>query len=234
MEENTNNGPFRNVAISTEIGESKALLHSRYTMSKDEGRVLLMCLEKMKRNGECDNGEYWFNVTDYCDIFKITRREAVKDIKAAINNLADRWVHITPGDDEVSMRWIGQKMQNVKEGRYGVVFWPEILPYLHNLSNQLSTPLTWLAAMSSENSQRILRWINEARCSGYTSVTLSLDEIRYGLDIREVKSYSVYNNMKRRIIQPAVDSINTYTSLTVTYTEIKSSRRVDSLHFEWD
>lgn len=61
-------------------------------------------------------------------------------------------------------------MKNVQEGRYGVVFWPETLPFLHNLSNQLSTPLPWLAAMSSENNQRILRWINEAICNGESSL----------------------------------------------------------------
>lgn len=231
--QNDNETQFRNPAISNVIGDSKALLRSRYTMSKDEGRVLLMCLEIMKHNGQFDNGEYWFSVTDYCDIFKISRREALKDIKQAIDNLADRWVHINAGEEEISMRWIGKKMKNVQEGRYGIVFWPEILPFLHNLSNQLSTPLPWLAAMSSENNQRILRWINEAMCNGKSSLKLTLDEIRYGLDIREVKSYLIYNNMKRRIIEPAVVNINYGTRLNLEFTEIKNSRKIESILFQW-
>jgi plasmid replication initiation protein len=233
MKTDDNNAPFRNPAILRVVGDSKTLLHSRYTMSKDEGRVLLMCLEIMKRNGQCDNGEYWFSVSDYCDIFKITRREALRDIKQAIDNLADRWVHINAGDEEVSMRWIGKKMKNAKEGRYGIVFWPEILPLIHDLSNQLSTPLPWLAAMSSENNRRILRWINEANCNGQSSLLLTLDDIRYGLDIREVKSYLIYNNMKRRIIEPAVENINYGTRLNLSYSEIKNSRKIESIRFEW-
>jgi plasmid replication initiation protein len=224
---------YRNPLISHEIGDSKALLHSRYTMSKDEGRVLLMCLERMKRDGENAHGEYWFSASDYCDIFNITRREAVRDIKTAIDALAERWVHIMDGDQEISMRWIGKKMKNVKQGRYGIVFWPDILPFLHNLSDQLTAPLPWLAAMSNENNQRILRWINEARNIGKTSLEMTLDDIRYGLDIRESTSYQIYNNMKRRIIEPAVDNINSGTGLDLSFTEVKDSRRVVGLVFKW-
>jgi len=228
-----NSLPYRNPLILKEIGDSRALLHSRYTMSKDEGRVLLMCLERMKRDGESSNGEYWFNASDYCEIFNISRREAVRDIKAAIDNLANRWVHIKNGDEEISMRWIGKKMKNIKQGKYGVVFWPEILPFLHNLSDQLAAPLPWLAAMSNDNNQRILRWINEARCGGKNNLEMNLSDIRYGLDIREVKSYQIYNNMKRRIILPAIENINIGTNLDVSFEEIKESRRVVGLRFKW-
>lgn len=225
---------YRNPLISQEIGDSKALLHSRHTMSKDEGRILLMCLERMKRDGESTNGEYWFNASDYCEIFDISRREAVRDIKAAIDNLAERWVHIKDVDHEVSMRWIGKKMKNVKQGKYGVVFWPEILPYLHDLSDQLAAPLPWLAAMNNINNQRILRWINEARCNGRQSLEITLDDIRYGLDIREVKSYSIYNNLKRRILVPAIENINLGTSIVLKFEEIKKSRKVVGVNFYWE
>ena len=225
---------YRNPLISQEIGDSKALLHSRHTMSKDEGRILLMCLERMNRDGESANGEYWFNASDYCEIFDISRREAVRDIKAAIDNLAERWVHIKDGDQEVSMRWIGKKMKNVKQGKYGVVFWPEILPYLHDLSDQLAAPLPWLAAMSNINNQRILRWINEARCNDLQCLEMTLDDIRYGLDIREVKSYSIYNNLKRRIVEPAIENINLGTGIELTFEEIKESRKVVGLKFYWE
>lgn len=230
-----NDTKYRNPLISSEIGDSKRLLHSRYSLSKDEGRILLMCSEKMQRNDHDSNGEYHFTVSDYCEVFDITRSEALKDIKAAIDKLSERWIYIRNDEsgDEISLRWIGKKMRNVAKGTFGVRFWPELLPFLHDLSEQHQAPLAWLAAMNNDNNQRILRWINEVIANEGHELIKTVDEIRYGLDIREVKSYKIYNNFKRRIILPAIDNINECTSLNVKYEEIKEGRKVVSLRFTW-
>jgi plasmid replication initiation protein len=226
---------FRNKLIATDVYESSTLLHSRYSMSKDEGRIILMCMERMKRDDEINKtGEYWFSVTDYCDVFNISRSEALKDIKASIDKLSDRWIHIKKGDEEVSLRWIGKKMRNVKLGRYGVVFWPEILPYIHDLTDQLTVPLRWLAEMNNDINQRFLRWVNESIKNNETELVMSLDDIRYGLDIRESSSYKIYNNLKRRIIEPAILNIKSATGLLIEFTEIKESRKVVKIKIKWE
>jgi plasmid replication initiation protein len=196
-----------------------------------------MCSERMKRDGLLnENGEYWFNVTDYCDVFNISRSEALKDIKAAINKLSERWIHVKNSEtgDEESMRWIGKKMRNVKQGKFGVVFWGDLLPYLHDLTDQLNAPLAWLAEMKNETNQRFLRWINEAIANDKTELIKTIDDIRYSLDIREVRSYEIYNNLKRRIIVPAVDNINDCTGLKVKYEELKKGRKVVKIRFTWN
>jgi plasmid replication initiation protein len=227
---------FRNPLIASEIADSKTLLHSRYSLSKDEGRVILMCSERMKRDETLNkDGEYWFTVSDYCDVFNITRSEALKDIKEAVNKLSERWIQVKNSytGDEISMRWIGKKMRNVKQGKFGVVFWPELLPYLYDLSDQLNSPLAWLADMNNESNRKFLRWINEAVSTGETELLKTVDEIRYGLDIREVQSYKIYNNLKRRLIEPAIKNINDCTTLNVKFEELKVGRKVNEIRFTW-
>jgi plasmid replication initiation protein len=46
-------------------------------------------------------------------------------------------------------------------------------------------------------------------------------------------NYSRLFDLKRYVIQPAVDQINTHSNLTVSYTQRKSGRQVVALHFKF-
>ncbi|NQY37133.1 MAG: replication initiation protein [Alteromonadaceae bacterium] len=219
--------------ISLNISESKTLSHSRYSMSKDEGRVLVMVMEKMERDGGINpGGEYWFSVNDYCDVFKITRDEAVKDIKKAIDKLGERWVYVKENGEEKAFRWIGEKKKKVQQGLYGFVFWPAILPYIHDLKDQYSMPLLWHASMKNEVNKRILKWVHE--CFANKQLEINIDDLRYKLDIEQSSSYKIYNNLKRRIIEPAVININEVTEMNLQFEEIKKGRKVVAIRFVWD
>lgn len=228
--------PFRNRLISDHVNESKVLSQSRYDLSRDEGRVLMMGIERSTRtdsaNSTHDTNEYWFDVADYADVFGLSRDEALKDIKAALDRLYERSVFVKhDGGIEEKYRWIGSVLKNKAIGMYGFAFWPDILPFVNDLKEQIALPTSWLAGIKKGENNRLLKWIYEVLYE--EQLYLTVEDMRYRLDLQNKGSYKIYNNFKRRILEPAVENINQITPLEVEYREVKKGRAIVGVQFTW-
>ena len=63
--------------------------------------------------------------------------------------------------------------------------------------------------------------------------TYSLGELRQLLDIENQKSYERFNNLRFRVLDPALAQINDFGTVIVTMNPIKLGRTITDVRFEW-
>ena len=63
--------------------------------------------------------------------------------------------------------------------------------------------------------------------------TFTLAELRALMSVDTQKSYDRFNNLRARVLDPAVEAINDYGTVTVTMTPEKRGRSVHAVRFNW-
>ncbi|WP_299845331.1 replication initiation protein [uncultured Jannaschia sp.] len=63
--------------------------------------------------------------------------------------------------------------------------------------------------------------------------TFELDELRTLMGVDGRTAYDRWNNLRARVIDPAVEAINDYGTVTVRMTPIKTGRSVSAVRFDW-
>ena len=63
--------------------------------------------------------------------------------------------------------------------------------------------------------------------------SFGLDELRDLMGVDGKKSYARFNNFRQWVLDPAVEAINDYGTVTVSMTPIKTGRSVTAVRFDW-
>ena len=63
--------------------------------------------------------------------------------------------------------------------------------------------------------------------------TFGLDELRALMGVDERPSYDRFNNLRQRVLDPAIEAVNEYGTVTIRMTPIKSGRSVTAVRFDW-
>lgn len=66
------------------------------------------------------------------------------------------------------------------------------------------------------------------------SWTYSLEELRFALGVEQHKSYDRFNNLRQRVLEPAVKAINDFGTVEVKMRPKKVGRSVDRVEFSWE
>ena len=62
-------------------------------------------------------------------------------------------------------------------------------------------------------------------------ITYSIDEIKEYLSIEDKKSYALYTNLRNKIINPAIDELNSSNVLEIEISEVKEKNKVVAIDF---
>ena len=63
--------------------------------------------------------------------------------------------------------------------------------------------------------------------------TFGLDELRALMGVDEKRSYGRFNNLRQWVLDPAIEAVNQYGTVTIRMTPIKSGRSVTAVRFDW-
>src|SRR5674476_302112 len=94
------------------ISKDNQLIQASYELSLSEQRVLLLCIAKLdSRAAKPDNYEFIVSASDLANDLGITRENAYRDLKIAVNRLFSRTIIIKDdGDCEGRERhWLEEK-----------------------------------------------------------------------------------------------------------------------------
>ena len=64
----------------------------------------------------------------------------------------------------------------------------------------------------------------------FGTVTLEVEHLKEQLQI-QTEQYTRWQNLKDRVLQPAIKEINEYTDLTVSYTTERTGRHISDINF---
>lgn len=217
------------------IRHANILNHAKDNLTKDQRRVLYMCLWKTQENGWPEQGLFKLSAEDYANWFQLSSNEARRDLRGAINEFKGQSVTIydvIDGDEvEIEADWASTRIKTINpEKGY---CWIQINEYLKKYLMPVAFDLPFTISMAGDlgliklkYSQRLYAALAQFRSTGQYQTSARLLFERWGLP----ESYSKWSLMKMRVIDPAVEELRRLTVFKdLSYTPVQTNSTVSLL-----
>ena len=219
------------------IYKSNALIEASYRLSVPEQRILLACIQQIKKNEEItDSKLYSVTAQDLATLSGVSVSNMYRDLADAATKLMRRevWVTTEPNANggvkvERFRRWVQSCDYYKEEGRVELRFSKDVLPYLNNLTKEFTRyAISDIAKMDSSHGIRLYELLVQYRSLGERLI--EVDELRHYLQLG--KTYPDIRDLKKRVVDVSVLQINTVSPLRVEYTQIKRGRKIHAFLFK--
>jgi plasmid replication initiation protein len=217
------------------IYKSNALIEASYRLSLYEQRIVLACIAQVRRDAPLTDQElYTVSAQQIADMAGVGLKTAYRDLKNASERLFRREVtlHEAPngqGKAKIRLtRWVQEVVYQEDQGTVALRFSQPMVPYLSQLSAQFTKyALADVAQMTSSHAIRLYELLCQWRDAGEREMELGWFREALQLEGR----YDNIRDLKRRVIEPAVDQINEHSPMWLKWNQRKTGRRVSHLLF---
>lgn len=202
--------------------------NKRYELSLREQKILLYLISKIKPEDTLTT-TYEVSVRTLCDVCGLEQnRYNIIDIHNIMLHLRNNgFLMPTPDGGTTTTGWLAKCTFDPTNTIATIIFDTDLMPYLVQLrDNYTSYELEVVLAMQSKHAIRLFEIIKSYAYQGFCDISVA--ELR---DILRITGYTEFNNFKIRVLDVAMDEINRYTDLFVSYELVRSGRKVVSIRF---
>lgn len=221
---------------SDKIYKSNALIEASYTLSVAEQRIILACIAQVDR-GQPITDEVMYTVpvkniamatgsdskSMYSELLEATRKLRRRDVNIDLEpNGGGRKTKT------LEASWVQTIAYNEKEGVIQLRFNKDMLPYLTELKEQFTRyNLSDVARMTSIYGIRLFEMLIQYTTVG--SREIALVDLRKWLQLND--KYELMSDLRRYVIEPAIDQVNDHSPLSVQYEAARTGRKITHIRF---
>jgi plasmid replication initiation protein len=234
MENNTSSISKNLVYQSNELIE--AHYKQEYTV-QEQRTVLWLISEVHKRNLFCkqegkiyEHGIIKISAQKYADMMNVSVYNIYRDAQKIGRELMGKVIKIENETGWEMFHWVSHMKYVKHEAVIEVSLSPGIVPYIIDLEQYSEFKLENILYLNSSHAIKIYQLLSQYRKIGERII--SVNDFRSILGISELKTYSAYGSLKKKILELAKREINSKTDLSFSYSEIKKSRKVDAIKFK--
>jgi len=217
------------------VYKSNAVIQAGYQLSLNEQRVVLACIGLVDPKKELlATDRFELSAKDFVTMFGVSEKNAYKALIDVAQTLFKRYVVIEkpfpdkPNINKLQTHWISSICYMETEGKIALMFAPDLIPYLSQLKGCFTRyELKHIGNMTSTYGIRMYELLMQWKTTGKREVEIEWLKKQFELDT----SYERMDNLKRRVIDPAVKDINTHSNYQVSWTQRKTGRLVTHLIF---
>jgi plasmid replication initiation protein len=218
---------------SSLVVKSNRLIEASYRLSMMEMQLVLMAISQARETQtgfDCET-PVTINVADFEAAFN--RSNAYMQLREALDILFDRYVSIDEIDAEGNhwvrkTRWISEQSYCDGLGSLKIVFAQAMKPYITRLEQEFTNyRIQQIGDLSSVYAVRFYEFLVQFKNTGVR--TFEIERLRDMLGL--IDEYKLLGDFKKWVIDVAVEQINEYTDLKVSYTTRKTGRRITHLDF---
>jgi plasmid replication initiation protein len=215
------------------VYKSNHLIESAYKLNLNEQRVLLICIGMITSNEPMSiNDKFEVSAKNFAKIFDIDERGAYDQLRDVAISLHNRKITIHDNKKLITTSWISGFVE-YKDNTGIIELWFSqlILPYLADLKSQFTRyDLSNISGMSSIYGIRLYELLMQWRTKGKREIEISWLKERFEI----ANNYNSISDLKKYVINPAVNNINNVSNLNVTHTYRKTGRTVSHITFEFN
>ena len=206
----------------------------KYELSVLEQKVLCYILSKIKPAENITSVPeytYQFNIREFCKVCGIDfdNGKNYKNIKSALDRLADNSFWLDYGEGEFRFQWIVTPDIKKGQGVIEVEIPKKVMPYLYNLSEKFTT-YQFYNILALKSSYSIMLYELLKSYAWQKHIVLSIEDLRRYLGIGEEK-YKEYKAFRRSVIERSIKEIEQYTDLRITFEPVRKGRYIVALEF---
>lgn len=221
---------------------SNALIRAAHGLTLGEKRVIAWAVSTLDSRQILKPGEVpttRISAMEYAKEFEVDIDTAYIQLQGAAKSLYNRSItfyepaHKRNGKPlpptKVQMRWVGEARYQAGEGWIELAWWPKLLPQLTGLRKQFTSyQLQQASALRSVYSWRLLELLTRFKSTGKAEYTI--EDFATSMEATE-KQRADFNNIKRRMIEPAVKELTEKDGWLIQWEPIKAGRKVKSVRF---
>jgi plasmid replication initiation protein len=224
------------------VNMSNVLVRASHGLTLIEKRLIAAAIAKIDSRKGSNNHAHLaqfqclkLTVIEYMDTYGANPKNAYGEMRRAADTLLTRHVtfnYFGKGDKKriSKVNWLSSATYADDEGFLELSFTPELYPHLNALKSEYTQyRLQNAASLRSTYSWRLFEfaksWLNYAEIDNGT-VTVTLVQLREALDVPVTYRW---DNVRKRVLEPATSEILKINGLKITYEIIKKGRSVHSL-----
>lgn len=217
------------------VRKSNELIEARYRLSLGEQRLILLLTTEISPTDE-DFKEYELKVAQFVEMFELEADNRIYEkVERAAEQLLGRIIALKEGFEVEKTTWLSYVRYVKGSGTVKIRFDKSLRPYLLQLKGRFTQyNLSHVVNFKSQYSIRLYELLKmdayKAK-QGLIEKTVMLKELREMFGIGK-KEYSAFDNLRRRVIEPAVHEISEQTDLGIQeISYIRAGRKVTGLTF---
>ena len=217
------------------VVKSNRLVEASYRLSEIEMQIVLysICRSREDGVGLSPKDPLTIRADDFAARFGTNTRMVYGQLKNAMDTLYKRTLIIRDEDPKtgkprvVETRWISDKAYIDGAGQIQITFAHKVIPFISQLEGDF-TPylLKQIGRMTSVYAVRLYELLLQYLKFGKREIS-----IVWLKDALQITGYDALKDLKRRVIDVAVDQINKYSDINVSYTNIKTGRAITGFMF---
>ncbi len=226
------------------VAMSNGLARAAHGLNLAEKRLIMVAVSKLDSRKSVDSGNIVktkITAQEYSEIATCELSVAYKALASAGRQLYGRSITFfaphfkrngKPAGDTINhMRWVGRVKYHKQEGWIELVWWNEVLPHLTGLKRQFTTyRLKQASALRSRYSWKMLELLKRFESTGWAEYPI--EDFCLSMEATD-KQKANFNNIRRRIIEPAIKELQEKEGWIISWEPIKRGRKVTSLRFDF-
>lgn len=213
------------------VKDNELIEKAQYHLTATQQKLINYTISLIKPE-DTEFQKYEISVSDFCEICGIDKNHFYTEFKHIIDNLDTKTLWIKTDTKLFKFRWFIKAEYLIDQGKVRLMFDDDIKKYLIGLKKNFTKyPLSNILPMRSKYSMRLYEKL-KCHSRGRTIITkkYTLEELREAFEIEDT-TYKEYKDFKKRVLEVAIEEINLYSDITVSYEPIKNGRRIAELKF---
>lgn len=205
---------------------------SHFDLSTQQQKMMLYLISQIKP-GDKEFKTYSFNIRDFCMICGIDYNNGgnYSYLKEQIKKIADKSVWVKVEGYDSLLRWIEKAKFNEQSGTIEIRLDEDLKPFLLQLkANYTQFEYIFVLRMKSKYALRAYEYFNSVHYQKLKpyDFTVAVSELKERLG---AANYARNDNFVSRALKPAIEEINLYSDISVSYTPQKSGRAITGYRF---
>ncbi|CAM4426948.1 MAG: Replication initiation protein [Legionellaceae bacterium] len=213
------------------VSKSNHLIEAGYKLSLNEQRLILIAITRIdSRKPMPKDSDFIITATDFAKTFDIPLKQAYEILEDAASRLYERDIKTFDPEQKTRnrFRWVDGIKYWDGEAKVTLSFSRHIVPYLTLLKEQFTSyDIKQVSQLKTAYAIRFYELLIQFIKTGERYITL--DKLRERLELKD--QYKRFFDLKKRIIDPSIDNINSTTNLIVEWDVSKKGRVITGLIF---
>ena len=225
--------------MSKLVVKDNALMNASYNLDLVEQRLILLAIIEARESGKGINANDPLTVhaESYINQFGVHRVTAYQALKDACEDLFARQfsyqeINERGNTENVRSRWVSEIRYVDAEATVKLVFSPIVIPLITRLEERFTQyEMQQISDLSTGYAIRLYELLICWRTTGKTPI-IELTDFRQKIGVLE-NTYQAMNDLKKRVLEPALKQVNEHTDITASYEQHKKGRTITGFSFKF-
>lgn len=219
----------KKLASNKQIIVSNQINEARFKMTKAEQKLFLYCVGIVDNKENNLSTSFEINIKDFITFLELKRKDFYSEMIQITRDMTSRVIEFFDENGDLTQMSI-LSMVKYKKGNVLVKVNQELAPFLIDLKSKFTRySLQEILTFKSVYSIRLYQLLSQFNYKN--EITYTIERLKFLLNINETE-YVRFNDFKKDVLERAYKEINQNSTISFSYQECKTGRKITSITFK--